>query len=208
MLNTKTLFASASLCLAMLGAPLVTEAMSGMALAQADDGAIVQKIRSGETRDLQWGRYKWRVLEVKDDMALLLTEKLIGVRQFHATRSDIIRWPFSSLRDYLNTEFLNEKFSAEQQKLIAGSTVRTPDKRNSKTLFTDSKDIIFILSEDEVKKYFPKESDRMLGYEYWLRTPGTNWNNVCMVDKEGKITPDGTYDNGKIGIRPALWIKL
>lgn len=45
------------------------------------------------------------------------------------------------------------------------------------------------------------------GFPWWLRTPGLNGNAVC-VGEDGIDVHGGNVDNNRIGVRPALWIRI
>ena len=50
---------------------------------------ISAMIQTGETRDLQFGGYKWRVIGRLEDRALVVTEDIIEKRDYHSTETDV-----------------------------------------------------------------------------------------------------------------------
>ena len=69
---------------------------------------------------------EWRVLEVKDNVATLISEKALFSRAYDSSMLGT-SWDTSNLRKYLNDDFKNEAFSAEEQKSIVTSVLTTAD---------------------------------------------------------------------------------
>jgi len=170
---------------------------------------------------IQFGKYEWRVLEVSNNKALLISDGILETRQYHKEFTEIT-WEQCSLRKYLNGKFL-QSFAATDRKKIIETRIKTP---NNPLLNAsggkDTKDFIFLLSLDEVKRFFPTDEERTVVYYgsahwWWLRSPGQNNAQAAIVKAQGGV---GKYANGAIGgageriikedggIRPALWIKL
>ena len=61
---------------------------------------------------ISFGSYEWRVLEVKNNTALIITEYIIEQRAYHNAYKDIT-WADCSLRKYLNNEFYDRFTAAE-----------------------------------------------------------------------------------------------
>ena len=100
---------------------------------------------------IPFGSFMWRVLEVRDNKALLITENIISkvcdiMNKFGY--KDYLRqtWKWSYLREYLNIEFLNN-FSQSEKDFIVEIDIEPP-----------SSDKIFLLDDEEANKYF--EDDR------------------------------------------------
>lgn len=109
---------------------------------------------------LSFGVYKneaidWEIKEIKDDKIFLVTKNIIDSKPFdtniNVSKYGNNKWIDSELRKWLNTDFYNNAFS---------------DEEKSKILLTDlqdvnSKDKVFLLSDDEVYKYYLHDSDRV-----------------------------------------------
>jgi hypothetical protein len=172
---------------------------------------IVQNILRGERRDLLFGTYKWRVLDVKDDKALIMTEEIIERIAYHIEPMQVI-WQTCSLQKYLNSVFF--------------------DSLNLEATNCNRRNCIFLLNLDEVKKYIggylPKPSNANHNCRTanendnpnlcWLRfrddyIPGVTNHHSCVSDvvqlHEDGITDFDTCDVDKInGIRPAVWLSF
>ncbi len=66
---------------------------------------------------ISFGYYNWRVLDIQNNAALIITEEIIEQRAYHDTYKDIT-WADCSLRKYLNGEFY-DKFN-----MVEGCTSR------------------------------------------------------------------------------------
>ena len=107
---------------------------------------------------IQFGGYEWRVLDVQDKRALIITENIIEPRPYNDKREDVT-WETCTLRKYLNDEFY-AKFSKEEQGRIAETKISNPDNLWYDTKGgADTNDKIFLLSLEEVAKYFGNSDD-------------------------------------------------
>jgi len=112
--------------------------------------------RVGEIID--FGGYSWRILEVKDGAALLLCEDIPDANIYHLYPGDVT-WETSFLRECLNGIFLKE-FSAQDQARIVATTIKNPANLWYGTPGgADTTDKIFLLSLEEVDKYFGDSGD-------------------------------------------------
>ena len=104
---------------------------------------------------IEFGGHNWFVLDLQDDKALILTEKVIERREYHHQETFThATWSECDLRKYLNTEFL-ETFSAEDRERILDTKVVTNDNQwFDKKGGEGTVDKVFLLSLEEVVKYF------------------------------------------------------
>ncbi|MCL2087713.1 MAG: DUF6273 domain-containing protein [Oscillospiraceae bacterium] len=102
----------------------------------------------------KFGKYDWRVLDVQNGQALLISKDVTHVNKpYNETNTDVT-WESCTLRQWLNRDFLNE-FSAQKQAQICLSTI--PNEDNQWYGIEGGKrttDRIFLLSLSEVVRYF------------------------------------------------------
>jgi len=112
---------------------------------------------------INFGNYQWRVLDIDGNKALIITEHVIETRAFHSV-SDIdnkVTWQYSDMRKYLNGEFYNS-FSETEQAKIAETVVSNLDNPwYGQTQYLDTLDKIFLLSYEELVRYFGDSGDLM-----------------------------------------------
>jgi serine/threonine protein kinase len=158
----------------------------------------------------------WRVLEVNNGKALLLSERVFAQRVYHDSWGDIT-WAESSLRAYLNGEFLNGFSKGERARIALTQVVNDDNPTYGTPGGENTTDRIFLLSIEEAKRYFTSNTARIaynnngIGLWWWLRSPGSNGGSVAIVDGSGGIHADGGgyyVNNGVISVRPALWLNL
>ena len=100
---------------------------------------------------------EWNVLYEDDFKMLIISETSIGNTEY--SDSCYVGWVGSDIRKYLNDKFWNEAFTEEEKKKIM----------NTKLNDVNTKDNIFLISEDEAIKYL--SSDDFTTDEYcWTRT--------------------------------------
>ena len=178
------------------------------------------------------GGVNWRVLDISEEKALVLSEDILFDMAYHDIRRGA-PWEESSARRYLNNDFYEMFFTDEEKLLIVPS--RVENARNRWTLAEgneDTIDRIFLLSLDEVLHYFSDgdfheyEYRDYIGYLtddhdslrvakhngrpswWWLRTAGTHHYAAAGIYGNGAIGVGGalaSYEKG-YGIRPAMWI--
>jgi hypothetical protein len=169
---------------------------------------------------LSFGGYNWRVLDILNNTALIITEEIIEQRAYHDAYKDIT-WADCALRNYLNGEFY-DKFNDTDKLRIIPVTNKNPDNQwyGSKG-GADTRDRVFLLNLEEVCKYFgdsrsklqnpgknqrywferkdennSKRIARLLGKEWswwwWLRSPGrVNVKAVYIFGTDGNIGIQG-----------------
>jgi hypothetical protein len=179
---------------------------------------------------IPFGNYNWRVLDVQDGKALLLSETVIRQRMPYHTTYNNITWAQSSIRTRLNGSFYNS-FSAEDRARILETNVVNNDHPWYGTRGgADTTDKIFLLSVEEVVRYFGDSGQlgsQPLGHrindrfnaariatngtdaDFWhLRTPGNIESNAVLVSTDGTIAMQGNAVHFDRGIRPALWVNI
>ena len=110
---------------------------------------------------INFGKYRWCVLDVDGGKALVITESVIGERAFHSA-SDIANkalWEHSDMRKYLNTEFYSQFPPPEQEKIIGTNLTNLDNPWYGKNQYNNTQDKIFLLSYEEVVQYFGDSGD-------------------------------------------------
>jgi hypothetical protein len=140
--------------------------------------------------------YDWRVLDIKNNKMLLISEKILEDRPYHQTRSNKT-WELSTLRKYLNGEFYDKLGEAK-------SAIVETNNNNQKNQWYDTvggnvtNDKVFLLSLDELVKYFGDSGDL---------------SNKRRKDYKGNNQSDGycfydSYNNARIakyGGEASMW---
>ena len=103
---------------------------------------------------------EWLVLEKDDESALLLSRNVLDSVLYHE-RYEEVTWETCTLREWLNTEFVNTAFTEEDQARLVLTTVTADPGRTKKTdQGNDTQDRVFLLSYEEVKRLLPEENMR------------------------------------------------
>jgi hypothetical protein len=119
---------------------------------------------------INFGAYKWRVLDVQDGKALIITEHALTERQeFDSNLHNFIpesqelknysvSWETCTLRRYLNNDFL-QIFSQEELNGIVETQISNPGNMWYDTAgCNDTRDKVFLLSLTEIEKYFVSDN--------------------------------------------------
>ena len=155
---------------------------------------------------ISFGCYDWRVLDIKNNMALIITEHIIEYHSYHDEYKETT-WAECSLRKYLNGEFYN-KFNSMDKARIIPVINKNPDNKwyNSKG-GADTEDRVFILSiEEAVCQYFGDSSSKLLNkgtnQRYWFERKDEN-NNKRIAMFNGEIDWWWLRSPGRINIKAA-----
>jgi len=136
---------------------------------------------------IKMGGITWRVLDVQDGKALVLSDLILETKEFQKKVSLSNAWADSPLRTYLNGDFYNKTFTkSEKGRIVSTTLMNNINPTYSTTFGTDSKDKIFLLSAEEVTRYFEKDKARIAYAD--RRTPAlrhSEINNVSTNPYEG-----------------------
>ncbi len=159
---------------------------------------------------------EWSVLEVMGGKALLLSNKLLDSKPYDTDWGDGT-WATSTLRTWLNTDFIDAAFSAMEVEAISTTTVTTPASPIYGTPGGDAtRDKVFLLSIQEAKSYFFTDESRIATgvfsrYDiWWLRSSGpVGFGSTPVVLQDGSIDEVGEFNDWHdYDVRPALWLNL
>ena len=149
----------------------------------------------------------WRVLDKQDGKVLLLKDNSLGSTPFDKTGKNVT-WESSSVRKWLNGDFLNDNFFKAEQNAILDTTVKnTANPVYNTPAGKDTTDKLFLLSCDEVAQY--KKGIHKTKSCWWLRTPGAAANSMSFVYKDKTVMEYGyEVTNTKITVKPAIWVNV
>lgn len=175
---------------------------------------------------------EWLVLAKEDNKILVISDKALDCKPYNQSR-DYVTWETCSLRNWLNNDFINAAFTAEERAMIPTVTVSAdmnPEYNTNPGNAT--KDKVFLLSIVETEKCFTSaEARECILTEYatsngawtsdsyteggkatcwwWLRSLGYYRSYAANVDIDGSVDRGGLRvdDDGR-SVRPALWIAI
>lgn len=181
-------------------------------------------------------RYCWRILDIQDNMALIITDEVVELRAYHNTYKDTT-WYDCETRRYLNSEFLNRFDENNQSRILLVTNKNMDNPWYGTKAGNESQDRIFLLSLEEVCRFFGDSTDKLYNrgnnrywkkndvnnskrlarlvdacgcWWWWLRSPG-RYNRLAAYihGTDGCVGVNGNnVTNDRGGIRPALWLKL
>ena len=150
---------------------------------------------------------QWRVLEVQDDKALLISDKALDSRPFDLYRVDAT-WDICTLRAWMNTELLNEAFTPDQQKAILVTTL------DNGAQCPPTEDKLFLLNYSEGARYLSEEELIARYTQYAACKDGYSdvafsWTRKSdrMINMVGTECSD-LFQMGNSAVRPAMWVSL
>ena len=175
------------------------------------------------------GHYRIVVYLLNTDFCI---QNRLDCKPYNTSYTDVtcytdVTWETCTLRKWLNSDFINAAFSADERTMIPTVTVsadKNPDYITNPGNATQ--DQVFLLSITEVNKYFSSYSARQCkptdyavangAWEndsgncwWWLRSPGNTQDRAAYVLLDGDVNENGFkvfHDSN--AVRPALWIDL
>lgn len=165
---------------------------------------------------------EWIVLLTDDTGALLLSRYLLDAGPLTAPKAydkvkkegRTVTWSNCELKAFLNGGFGVIAFVYEEQEAIMPYMI------------DDEENLVFLLSEDEVRDLLSGDNAIALPTAYalaegantagsdkgaawwWLRSPGDSDSSFALVMNDGTVYPYGDFCFYDGGIRPALWLNL
>ncbi|MDO4386553.1 MAG: DUF6273 domain-containing protein [Clostridia bacterium] len=175
---------------------------------------------------------EWLVLESDGETALLISRYALDCKPYNEKQEDTT-WETCTLRSWLNNEFYETSFSAEEKQSILPSEVsadKNPEQGTTPGNATE--DRVFLLSITEANAYFESDNARICapsdyairhgayksdGGEvdgkracwWWLRSPGYYGSSAAYVYSVGSIDFSGSYvNNSDYAVRPCVRVRL
>ena len=167
---------------------------------------------------------EWLVLAKEGTKILVISKEALDCKPYNTSCTDVT-WETCTLRKWLNNDFINAAFSADERTMIPTVTVsadKNPDYSTNPGNATQ--DQVFLLSITEVNKYFSSDSARQCkptdyavangawdsgNCWWWLRSPGYTQYSAADVYDGGYVIEGGnSVSSAYIAVRPALWIDL
>lgn len=177
-------------------------------------------------------RYQWRILDIKNNMALIITEDIIEQRTYHNVYKDTT-WADCELRKYLNGEFYDKFTAANKSRIVQVTNKNTNNQWYGANGGEDTQDSIFLLDIEEVvcryfgdssaklqnrgknQRYWFQRKDENNGkrsatfkggvWWWWLRSPGRDNVKAVYVHGDGNI---GIQGNNIFGCNISLFHPL
>ena len=193
-------------------------------------GTYEQDNRGGQEEAVEW-----LVLETNGNSALLLSRYGLEAGQPFLNRYAACTWETSSVRQWLNGDFLDNAFTASEKKCILETWVdngKSQGNPNWSTVGGDGTlDRVFLLSYAEAVTYFKTNEARRcaptdyalaqgawtydkyspegrLSGVWWLRSPGETKNYAACVDLIGGALYQNSVGNNYVCVRPAMWVDM
>ncbi len=123
-----------------------------------------------QDNDLSNGKedVEWLVLAKEENKILVISKYALDCQPYNVEDTDTT-WETSSLRKWLNNDFIKNSFSPEEQSIIITTTVTN----QCSCVESDTQDKVFLLSVDEADEYFSRSGeDRQCQYTDYAETQG------------------------------------
>ena len=199
--------------------------------AASEENVYVPKVDDA----VYWGHYeqdgnpengpesvKWIVVRRRGTTVMLLSVYGLDTRPFHG-ENIAVQWDRCDLQKWLNGPFLNALLTKEEQTAVCLSHLKAlPNPRYDTDPGGDTDDLVFLLSVQEVERFFPNPADRLCHYTLYARENGAyhGENGTCgwwtrttghSPDDEARVSTEGHFVNYDVNwakdvIRPAMWV--
>ena len=184
------------------------------------DAKVGDKITAGKYEEEE---IIWTVAAAENGKFLLVADNALDAFAYHSDIKEDVDWDSATLKFWLNGAFINKAFDDAVKAKISTSTLTTKGVNGGADITTYNR--IFVLSAEELVKYFPNREDRMVKptasavqngvytdpiygtCDYWVREAGTTAGNGAYVYYYGDVNEAGALARSTfIGVRPAMWV--
>lgn len=191
-------------------------------------GDIIRFGTYDQDNDISSGKedIEWIVLAKEDDQILVISKAALDCQPYNSEYANVT-WESCSLRAWLNGTFFETAFNEEEQRMVQITDVSADMNpyRGKTDPGNDTRDKVFLLSINEVEKYFSSNSEReCIPTEYavvsgvfvnnnqrncwwWLRTPGHYQSKAVNISCDGSIQHVANVNTDTYGVRPVIWLK-
>ena len=167
----------------------------------------------------------WKILELNDDSALLLSEYVLEQYTYHDQQEEIT-WEWSNVRSYLNgfdgahnkngidhtgkgfIDFAFTPAERRQIKTVTNTNPDAPESWNSTPGGNDTEDRVFLLSRDEALKYFSNNESRMARPTAYALHPPTSSGRknlytcpITCANENSCACIEGTWNNNTSNVQ-------
>lgn len=173
----------------------------------------------------------WIVLETDGKTATLISMYGLETKPYHDIRENVA-WDTCTLRTWLNDNFLNDAFTAEEQAQLQSVTLMVPSVPDFGVEHSrETIDKVYLLDTDEAERFFTSDEERKclptekaLSYNswfwsqvdersnechWWLRSFGDSPDCASAVLDTGDILYEGWHvDSEDVAVRPVIVLLL
>ena len=172
----------------------------------AEEEAELVAISDSQIGDVvAFGRYTWYVTDKKDGICTLLCQGTVAEMPYNDSKTDIT-WENCSLREWLNEDFYNSRFSDGEKASIVTThnTFTDTDSSYDMDCGNDTDDRVYLFSNSESDAI--SDDIRECGINWWLRSPGQKQNRaVYILGRSANLM--GNEVNYSFGVRPAIRVR-
>ena len=221
----------------MMGMILTAVLILAAAWAMAEDpqvGGYVTFGRYEQDNDLTDGAepIEWLVLDARDGQALLISRYALEAQPY-AQRNTDATWETSTLRAWLNGDFLGAAFTEEERAAILPTDLDNGRSQQNSAWRTDggrdTRDMVWLLSYAEAVRYLPTPEAMMCNMTdyaehhgaymgglvfldgrdtacWWLRSPGERQDKTAIIWYRSPMDMNCGWEKG--AVRPVIRIGL
>ena len=198
-------------------------AYENISTAQVGDKVTMGKYDNDANNENGAEAIVWTVAAIENGKYLLVSDYALDAFTYHAEINNEANWSNATLKIWLNSAFMNKAFDDAEKAKIATSTLATKNTNGGADILTYNQ--MFVLSAEELVKYFPEREDRMIKptetalengvyadpiygtCDYWVREAGTTAGNGAYTYYYGDVNEAGALARSTfIGVRPAMWV--
>lgn len=185
------------------------------------DGTDLGIFKAGT--EFQWHNYDWKVLEVKNNTALVISKNVldehfsadtydngIAFQPSSISGSKVNNYSISKLSSELESGFYVDKLSRDPAILATNIDMGLYNNESLYSLGTVNTRHVFALSYTETRKYMENTSSKIayngdIKRAYWTRS-GSGEDEVMVVYDDGRLV--NVKVTNSFGVRPAMYLDM
>ena len=164
--------------------------------------------------EITFGKYKWKILERSDDCVRMIASDIGSTHLFYRApfhdRFEEVSWEDCSLREWLNTQVLEEIFDdAQRERLVLQKSEPSANAAYGTAYAGETQDYVTILSCEEIQSEKYSKSLESLGHDYWVRTPGNSMDCAAYISADHALREYGMPVNDEqMMVRPVILVSI
>ncbi len=136
---------------------------------------------------------EWQVIDKADDRILVICKYALDAKPYNDSQKNVT-WENCSLRKWLNSEFFNTAFDAEDQSIIVNTRVTADINPDYKDIpaGNDTDDRVFLLSVVEARRYYTSNAEGMCIPTEYALSAGAWTTRRINADKKHNLNGKAT----------------
>ena len=183
----------------------------------SDDYVLLEQRRylenAKEGNEVNFGKYKWKVLRREGSILTLLTSAIGSDHDFYSVKYnetlEDVTWKDCTLRAWLNGEIYQNSFSDMERARIQVQISGYSENSGFGTFYDEeTEDYLTLLTLEETPDY--QKQLNTVGLDYWLRSPGHTYDTAAYISagRHNRLYYGYPVNSQALAVRPVIKVNV